>query len=150
MKQRARLSFIARKKEIPKNENLRFANFQTKFDRYFSYRLLHACEQTIVLFHISRTIFLINNGQFSRRFFEPDLRKTWIYIYMYIFLTSFDRILFDNVNLRSILTEGNFTARRYWNELFVYSHPLLLVQRISIREIDDVVDEQVGQQFSPD
>lgn len=57
MKQRARLSFIARKKEIPKNENLRFANFQTKFDRYFSYRLLHACEQTIVLFHISRTIF---------------------------------------------------------------------------------------------
>lgn len=69
---------------------------------------------------------------------------------MYIFLTSFDRILFDNVNLRSILTEGNFTARRYWNELFVYSHPLLLVQRISIREIDDVVDEQVGQQFSPD
>lgn len=84
MKQRARLSFIARKKEIPKNENLCFANFQTKFDRYFSYRLLHACEQTIVLFHISRTIFLINNGQFSRRFFEPDLRKIWIYTYVHI------------------------------------------------------------------
>lgn len=34
--------------------------------------------------------------------------------------------------------------------VFMYSHPLLLVERVSICEIDEVVDEQVRQQLSPD
>lgn len=71
-----------------------------------------------------------------------------------LYILTCYRILFDKFTFPcvkpSTFTEGNFTARRYSNELFMYSHPLLLVQRISIREIDDVVDEQVGQQFSPD
>ena len=34
--------------------------------------------------------------------------------------------------------------------VFMYSHPLLLVQPVSICKIDEVVDEQIGQQFPPD
>lgn len=32
----------------------------------------------------------------------------------------------------------------------MYSHPLLVIEHVSVSKIDEIVDEQVRQQFSPD
>lgn len=46
--------------------------------------------------------------------------------------------------------DGNLTQEDIQMNVFMYSHPLLLVEPISICQVEEVVNEQVSQEFSPD